>query len=343
MFSRFRSWVDVAPWIRLTRVLRILASPVHVGLVALAIGLTHLLFLLIDSPSQMPISGVNEVASMAETREFLSLFGRSPLYVLGSLFVEGRGLSFRGTLDVVACVCLTLLWLPVIQASVRAGAVLTTGQPLPSRTFRFCISRFWKSCLVLIVPWACVAMIGLLLFALRIPSLILGIPSVSVFTGWILGVLSLPIGILAFGALFAIPLGCAAMVNEADPDPMDSLSRGYEYLLRRPLAMVWYLFLAFWIVRILGLGLSGVTEVSRESLDLIGRAFRSDTALINAARSTLQVCLMAWKITLASGLLGGIYLLLRRDAGGQEVEDLWSPPQAPVPELAKLPEEAFES
>lgn len=341
MFSRFRSWVDVAPWIRLVRVLRILASPSHVGLVALAISLTYLLFSLIDYPSRrMGVFSNSGAAPMTDPQEFVAFMQRSPLYVWASLALESRGLSIRGPWDVAALTALVFLWLPVIQANIRAGAVLTTGQPLPTRTFRLSISRYWKSCIVVVLPWICAVMLGLLLLALRVPSLLLEMPFVSVGTGWLLGILALPIGVLAFGAIFAIPLGCAAIVNEPDPDPIDSLSRGYEYLMRRPLSLFWYLFLAFWLVGILGLALSGVTEASRESLDLIGG---KDKTLINAGRSALQVCLTAWKVTLASGLLGGIYLLLRHDAGGQEVEDLWTPPKQPTPSLAKLPEKAFDS
>lgn len=340
MFSRFRSWVDVAPWVRLARVLRILASPTHVGMVAVAISLTYALFWLIDYPPHLKVFSGSDVSSMTDMQEFVAFTQRSPLYVWTSLHLESRGLSIRGPWDFAALTALAFLWLPVIQSNMRAGAVLTTGQRLPSSTFRLSISRYWKSCLVLVLPWICAVMLGLLLLGLRVPSLLLDMPFVSVGTGWLLGILSLPIGVLAFGAIFAIPLGCAAIVNEPDPDPIDSLSRGYEYLMRRPLSLLWYLFLAFWLISLLGLALSGVTEASRESLDLIGGA---DTRLIHAGRSALQVCLTAWKITLASGLLGGIYLLLRHDAGGQEIEDLWSPPKHPTPPLAKLPEQAFDS
>ena len=49
--------------------------------------------------------------------------------------------------------------------------------------------------------------------------------------------IALPCGILAFGANVAVPLSWAALTNERDPDPLDSLSRGYEYLFRRPLRL----------------------------------------------------------------------------------------------------------
>jgi hypothetical protein len=43
-------------------------------------------------------------------------------------------------------------------------------------------------------------------------------------------------------------------------------------------------------------------------------------------------------LTAAWSLLGGVYLLLRYDTGGQEVEDLWQagpPPEPPLPSIPK--------
>ena len=60
-------------------------------------------------------------------------------------------------------------------------------------------------------------------------------------TAAIAALLAIPCGVLVFGANFAVPLGWAAMAVEREPDPLDALSRGYEYLYRRPLQLVMYL------------------------------------------------------------------------------------------------------
>ena len=43
---------------------------------------------------------------------------------------------------------------------------------------------------------------------------------------------------------FAVPLALASLMIESDADPIDSLSRGYEYTLRRPLQLVLFAIVA---------------------------------------------------------------------------------------------------
>ena len=165
----------------------------------------------------------------------------------------------------------------------------------------------------------------------------------SAVTGVMAVGISLPIGILGFGALFAIPLGLIAMVSEPDPDPIDSLSRGYEYLYRRPFSLAWYFVVAggmVWLAKYLILGIAGTSEIA---LAIASRLIRIDETMVQSGQVTIMVIVCAWLATLAMGLTGGVYLLLRRDAGGQEVEDFWSPPQESDPPLPELPSEAYQS
>lgn len=325
MFSRMRSWVDVASWVRLGRVPRILASPINVGLVVLACAVTEsIVSLFVDIALCPPWNGTSQSYAVVPTDQ-----------------IESLGL-LRTILLFALLVC---LWTPVIQFVGRGGAALAAGQTLPAagETMRLVGSRLWKSYLVPLIPWICVAAFAVALLVIRLPSLALDASWLAVVTGGILGVAVIPVGVLAFGALFAIPLGLTAMVCEPDPDPIDSLSRGYEYLFRRPLSLVWYLAIACLLILCARLMLGGVGWASSLIANAIVSVGPTDNLQIVAAIKVIETIIAAWQITLFLGLLGGIYLLLRSDAGGQEAEDFWSPPTGPSQPLPELPMEAFES
>ncbi|MCO8124308.1 hypothetical protein NHH03_21385 [Stieleria sp. TO1_6] len=325
MFSRMRSWVDVAPWIRLGRVCRILASPSNVGLVFLGVILT---VMVLGWGLGVFAQRARLTPLMTDMQQLAGLvIGQS---VLKSLFAVGF---------------LVLLWTPIVQFVCRSGASLTAGMTLPDNrsSGQIVRTRCWWSYLVPIVPWLCLLTFALLLFLVRIPSLLVNVPLLSILSGGCIGLLAIPAGVLGFGALFAIPLGLAAMVNEPDPDPIDSLSRGYEYLFRRPLSVVWYGLVSGVLIYLSGYLLGGVCAMALLVVGLIGGVGGADPRLIASAATVVGWLLTAWQLTFAFGLLGGVYLLLRRDAGGQEVEDLWLPPQPATKPLPSLPKQAFDS
>ena len=185
------------------------------------------------------------------------------------------------------------------------------------------------------VPLACVCVIG---FALLLTAW------ASRMGAWIETPLSLfaaliavVCGILAFGSYFAVPIGWAALVNEKEPDVLDSLSRGYEYLYRRPMQMAMYWCIAIVILLVVvffaeGVGLVGA-KVSVTMMELAG----ASDSMIATTRSHLRLFPFVVSMTLFWSLAGGIYLLLRRDAGGQEIEDLWQPTSLPTKPLPKIP------
>jgi hypothetical protein len=239
---------------------------------------------------------------------------------------------------------LWLVWIPVIQIVCRGGAALTSGKSLPSAgsSLRLVFSRLLKSYLLPLIPVVCVLTFALFVFLIRLPSLALGVNWVSVVTGWVIGIASIPVGVLGFGALFAIPFGVAAMVNEQAPDPIDSLSRGYEYLFRRPLSLIWYGAVTVALIYLAGYMFGGVGLATSLVVDAITSAVRIDQVQQESALVVIGLVVSAWQLTLAFGLLGGVYLLLRRDACGQEVEDLWEPPKTPSEPLPRLPREPNE-
>lgn len=323
MFSRVRSWVDVAPWIRLVRVLRVLASPVHVGTVTLAWALTLAAFSVVSGKYPDPRLGF-ESLMFQMTRGFL----------MGAIYEQLLLIAF-----------LLLLWIPVIQVVCRGGACLTSGKNLPSArvSLNLARSRLWKSYLVSIIPVLCILTFLIAAFLIRVPSLLMDSSIVSIISGLIIGVVSIPIGILWFGAFFAIPLGIVAMVCERDPDAFDSLSRGYEFLFRRPLSVIWYAAVSMVLVYFAATLLGGVGWTSSLAVTTIISPVYPDQSQFQAAHGVIGLIVICWPMTLAFGLLGGVYLLLRRDACGQDVEDLWEPTGTPREPVPSLPKEAYES
>lgn len=322
MFSRVRCWVDLFPWLRLLRVPRILASPAYVALASTAWAVSSAWIGYFSAGPQL---------------------GRITAKVSGMGPTEATLWSLVETLFVG--LVLLLLWAPVIQIIGRAGAGLVADQGLLGfgTSLRITRSRWFKSGLLPLIPLAGALALMIPIWIMRLPSGLLQWDWLATLTGLVVGVAAIPIGVLCFGALFATPLGLIAMVSEPDPDPIDSLSRGYEYLFRRPLHLAWYLVIGgglLWLARYL---LGGVTTAAKLVSGTLSSAVAANARESLVAASVIDCILYGWLITLAIALAGGAYLLLRYDAGGQEVEDLWQPVGPAEPDLPTLPEEAYRS
>lgn len=324
MFARVRCWVDLFPWVRLTRIPRLLASPAYVITVAIAWAMTSFTFLLVY---EQPI--VDETAFSVEapaTRIWRAIRGAD------------------GAANAIYVLFLIGLWSPVIQIVARGGAGLATGGGLPGFLASCGVvrSRLLQSYAVPFAPWLGAAALALVVWVLRVPGF-LGWPPLSWLVGLGVGCLAIPLGILCFGALFAVPLALAAMVCEPDPDPIDSLSRGYEALFRRPLHFVFYLLFSLVLCSVAAVLLGGVCSAAWLASQAILSIVVPDPIQLRAAAVMIETVYWGWLFTLLFGLLGGTYLLLRFDAGGQEVEDFWHPPQQPPMDLPELPEQAYRS
>ena len=121
------------------------------------------------------------------------------------------------------------------------------------------------------------------------------------------------------------------------PDTLDSLSRGYEYLFRRPLQLVLYVVvsvLILWVVRLIASGIAvAAVAISTKTLLFCG----SPVSVVEMSATMLAHLPVVAMLTSMWSLIGGIYLLLRYDAGGQEVEALWVPEPDPAPPLPQVP------
>ncbi len=209
--------------------------------------------------------------------------------------------------------------------SMRAGALYAAGRDGEGfgDTVGLTLNR-WKTLLqVTVLPWVCI--IGLALPLLLVAA-VSRIPTVGRAIAELLGLLTSPlllaIGLLAAGALFAIPLALASVAIEKRDDGFDALSRGYEYILRRPVQTVVYILSTLLLMTFIG---ALFTLISLAAMSVAATVM----SLVNDQLATLSVWEMIFTtLPLAAiastktALFGAMYLLLRYDANSQDIEHL---------------------
>lgn len=352
VLARVREWNDVFPWLRLGRTLRAAGSPPLLMLVAVTFAIWAYGAERINGISQ-PVAYDTQLTVRQATQSAIELPKFDSLHSI--VWAVGRRIEqstpvalfpahgwkketsppFWQTL--AAIVWSLIIWMPATLLLLRQGALLTAGRPMVG--FVAGLQTAGRRCpfayLMSFVPLACVCVIGFALLLTAWASR-MGVwieTPLSLFAALI----AVVCGILAFGSYFAVPIGWAALVNEKEPDVLDSLSRGYEYLYRRPMQMAMYLCITIVILLVVvffaeGVGLVGA-KVSITMMELAG----ASDSMIATTRSHLRLFPFVVSMTLFWSLVGGVYLLLRRDAGGQEIEDLWQPTSLPTKPLPKIP------
>ncbi len=318
LFERVREWTDVFPWLRLVRVLRLAGSPPHLFLTAVFVGV----WLAVLS---------NQLGLTTTGNLTLFSFPLSVFYLGGDISWWQRLFATAWTILVLAPICLILT---------RQGAMLTAGRSMEglSSILQHALKRTPRAWIAALVPVLCSAVIALPILVLGWLSNLLG--EVAAIQ-WLIVICVLPFaifcGLLLFGALPAVPLSWAAIANEKNPDPLDSLSRGYEYFLRRPLHLAGYLLVAMLPCYVINYIAEGIMLAGMGASNAMLGVSGSSISLIQKMDWALIWIPAVIGVTLGGGLLGGIYLLLRYDAGGQEVEDIWVPPLQTEPPLPSLP------
>lgn len=341
LLTRVREWVDLFPWIRLGRTLRAVGSPPLLLVVAMTFALWQLgqTLILGQGPIESPLWLDVQWLSLQDENDFLWQF----LHQTNSTAVYDMTVTARWWMVLASIAWTVVAWAPAGILLTRQGGCLTAGRPMMSLRdgLSHAIRRSPSAWLSSFVPLACV-------FAIALAIAILGwlaqwsseIRVIEIGFGLLAAILATPCGILAFGANVAVPLSWAALANEKHPDTLDSLSRGYEYLFRRPLQLVLYVIVGvviLWIVRVIASGIAiTAISVSTKTMMFCGapRSASDTSAFFLAHLPAIMLLTATWT------LIGGIYLLLRYDAGGQEVEDLWTPelqPSTPLPELPSSP------
>ncbi len=341
LLARLREWIDIFPWLRLIRILRVAGSPPLLGLVALTLVVWKVGITLLALDQATP-----EIPEIASTANQLFNFFATFIVHLNpaSVFNGDSGIVWwKALLGIVWSV---FVWTPTVLLLARQGGLLTAGRPLMplSAALSLALSRTLAGWLAALVPLGCVSVFALLIMMIGWISGFVG--DITWLNSLLAGVtllFAIPCGLLAFGANAAIPLSWAALSNERDPDAMDSLSRGYEYLFRRPLHLVAYLLVSAIIASVISMLAFGITKTAIQiNSQLLNYAHAAEGMVVKSS-NLLEHLPVVVLLTATWSLLGGVYLLLRYDAGGQEVEDLWQADARPEPPLPSIPSQSLDS
>ena len=200
--------------------------------------------------------------------------------------------------------------------------------------------------MILLILCGVVAVMGVLMAA----------PVLDVIGGAVYGIalaLGFLIAFLAVGYVLGHPMLVPAVACESCSGP-DAMQRAYAYVITRPLHLLWY-----WIVGLVGLALgflavSVVAALMLNATALLYGTLVSNPALIASdemlelTRHTPAVPLDSWHHRWSAGLIGLwetlvlclvaayvlsyrfsasaiIYLLMRKAADGQDLQEIWQP------------------
>lgn len=352
VLARVREWIDIFPWLRLLRTLRMAGSPSMILIAMLTLAIWLPVYQWILGAPAIPGAPAAAVTNAVVTNPGSGIIGsgiaaaprlqtRWPWMWVNEAFWVAE--QHRGG-NVVRTLC-GLLWTLIAWSFaslvfVRQGGLLTAGRPM----LRFntlvtsILPRFIAAWIAGIVPLLCVAALGAMIWTIGWIAAWLPEWGIVQFPlALLITVLAIPCGILAFGGFVAVALAWAAIANERDPDALDALSRGYEYLYRRPAHLILYGLVSLallWIVMFL---VNGVTYAAA-GITLVVLDWTTAPAMTGTfVLQIISLVPSATAFAFAWGLIGGVYLLIRFDAGGQQVEDLWMPAATPADPLPTLP------
>ena len=331
VLSRAREWIDLLPWLRLLRVLRAAGSPPLLLVTAVVFGLWMIGHRTIAADAELPALSVSVDQNVSVLTEYVRALVPTSL-------LDSPDVNWRSILVIIWSI---FIWTPLAMLLVRQGALLTAGRSLApfGPGIAMAVRRSPAGWFAAVIPFACILpAVAMIVVVGWLASWFVGVQSLQLISAMLIAVLAVPCGLLAFGANVAIPISWAALMNEQNADPLDALSRGYEYLLRRPAQLLAYAGMSLLLMGMIGLLAAAVAwsanGVVGASLSLIDGAepIQSATATVLWRFPVVVVLVLLWSS------IGGVYLLLRYDAGSQEVEDLWQPPPADRPSLPDLPE-----
>lgn len=312
VIDRIREWTDLIPWLRLARTMRTSASPPMV----------------LTTAATYWVWSIGLWLWRVDT-------GSEEAWMLGRVLV-----NISASDGFVIFLWSTLVWAPVGLLLMRQGGLLTANRSMLGiqQASSIALRRTPAAWMIAIIPFACSLAFALLLVLVGwISHLAEEIYPLQAILALVAALLALPCGVLIFGAVASVPLGWAALANERDPDPLDSLSRGYEALYRRPLRLILYASLSGLITSILYALAHGITLAASATAWLILGSIANSPGFAQLTTRILGVFPVVVCITAGCSLIGGSYLLLRYDTGGQEVEDIWQPAPSTPTSLPDLP------
>lgn len=349
---RLRTWRDALPWLALVDCLKPATSVITLGLVGatfwLSVGLTYAVDRFLRNASggdagmlQWRIPGHDYWGWPAADDRPAHLYDALTIVAGPAMrMVLGGGALTELLWLALYQVLLLALW-AIPAAYVMRQCALSMAGRLTMGTgegLAHAARRLPALLLAVLIPAMAVALI-LLYFI--ISGWVARIPSIGGALAIVVQLVGLPLaivaGLLSFGGFAAVPLAWAAVANEQEGSGFDGISRGYEYVLRRPLQMLFYILIAAAIAYALSLLATGVATAATA---VVASGFRigagPDLALPDPIVALLASLPTIVVLTLFWSLAAGIYLLLRRSANHQEIEDVWESPRPqpePLPEL----------
>jgi hypothetical protein len=359
VLQRARQWRDAIPALVLIDALRVAGSPLQVGCIWLTLVLQGLLVSLATVrpagivPPAEPAVGSQLLVLPAPGLEFQFVAPvEIPAETMGATEPAAAiGVDPQAWLELLAALGLArgggllvaslLLWLLPAAVVARAGACYVAGRPQSFSLHVRTVASRWRTLLALLaIPLAAtlLSMGGMMLVG-TLGRLASG--GAGDWLGTVAVIASLPLailtGLLTAGALVALPLALVAVGIEKQHDAFDSLSRGYEYLFRRPIQLAFYLVGSAGLLVVIGIAANAIAFAA-QTFGGVALAVGSGG---DALARTLAACLgsFSWAIviTAAWGLIGAIYLLMRQAANDQEIEDIAvSPVDLREPELPVL-------
>ena len=325
ILQRVRRWQDALPILVLGKALRVSGSPLYVGLSLIAVLLSNAVVAGLGNhvvSTAVANAGEANMAGIEGEPRWPAVLG--PLDGGGHLLLDAAELGLRSWPQLLALAATVLLWSLPAATLARAGACYAAQRDQAfSQNLAVACQRLPGVWATALVPGMCVLGLCGLMFGV---GLLQRGGAAGVWLGELVSLLVVPImifaGLLAAGAIAAVPLAWAAMVIEKRGDVFDSLSRGYEYLYRRPVQLLTYALGGYVLVLITyGIG----RAVAGTALNLGTAAARAGSAGLTppAAYAWLLSALPA-AVALSTlwAMVGAIYLLMRQAANGQEIEEI---------------------
>ncbi len=320
LLQRVRRWRDALPVLVLLDALRVAGSPLYVGLSLVAVLITRGIVMGAGPTGVGPLDAVASVVAdgMSLTHPL------DPLAVGLGVVSDFRWIGVVYWTDFLRLLALIALWSVPATTIARAGACYAAGreQSFVENATLAMKRAHW----VVVTAAAPVAgVLGLSTVMLAV-GLVARAGQVGLWLAEIGAVLALPIvilmGLIAAGSFAAVPLAWAALVIEKRCDMFDSLSRGYEYLYRRPVHLLFFGGCGYALVGItflLGIAVSSAAVVLGTLAANMGSGGQSVPYAFAVIVGHLPLAVASAALW---GLVGAIYLLMRQAANQQEIEDI---------------------
>ena len=327
VLQRARRWRDAIPVLVLVDAVRVAGSPLCVGMIWLTLGLHHGLLSLDLSRYGIPLtSWIGQPGSQSGFPWSTPPWTDLPPVADVPPDAGFADSALALTLGLVRFALVGLLWLVPAGIVARAGACYVAGRPQPFSWQAREVLRRWRVLVtVAVLPLLAILVLVVAMALLGCVGRLANFP----LLGWVGGVATLATlpfailaGLLAVGATVAVPLAIVAAAIEKQPDAIDCLSRGYEYLLRRLVHLAIYLLAAGLLVLLLVTFGSWLAAAAAHLGGFAVRLGSGSESMANSLSGRLAHLPLAIGVTAAWGLTGAVYLLLRQAANEQEIEDI---------------------